>query len=269
MNKLSKIVLVSSLSILSGVIVVHQTVLAQEDNAVTPQEMPSRERGRNMEMERAAPPSKNRENTRIQRQNTENPSPQTRDRNSEIPERTMNQRVNTQDNQLSKPAIMTAEEREQKIKERCETINAKIASHKEKFELKSQNRLNKYNKLISRLESISQKLSEKEVDVTEYNNYISELLSKVDSLTFAVQNYIRNSQLESATVCSGQKPSETIQSKRESLQTIITQDRALRSYIKDTIIPYLRSVKPQKETTAPSTTDSPDTSPTNSNQVLE
>ncbi len=269
MNKLSKIVLVSSLSILSGMIVVHQTVLAQEDNVVTPQETPDRERGRNMEMERTAPPSRNRENPRIQRQNTENPSTQTRDRNSNIPERSINQGTNSQIERTSRPGVMTVEEREQKIKERCETINAKIASHKDKFELKSQNRLNKYNKLISRLESISKKLSEREVDVTEYNSYIAELTSKVDSLNLAVQNYIQNSQLESASICSNQKPSDLISTKKESLQTIITQDKALRSYIKDTIIPYLRSVKPQEETEAPSTPESTVASPTNSNQVLE
>jgi len=269
MNKLSKIALVSSLSILSGVIVVHQTVIAQEDSNVPSQETSDRERGINMGMERTAPPSRSRENPRIQRQNTENPSTQTRDRNSNIPESSMNQRVNTQDNRLSNPATIKAEEREQRIKERCETINAKIANHKEQFQIKSQNRIEKYNKLISRLELISQKLAEREVDVTEYNSYIEEFTSKVETLNLDIQSYVQNSQLESANICSNQKPSDLISTKKESLQTIITQDRVLRSYIKDTIIPYLRSVTPQKETIAPSPTESPVTSPTNSNQVLE
>jgi hypothetical protein len=263
MNKLSKIVLLYSISILSTVIVVNQTVLAQEDNAVISQETPNREIDENMEMERTATPSGIRESAVMQRKNTENLVPKTRDRNIDISD--MNQRVNSKNNRLAKPDTITTEEREQKIKERCETINAKIVTHKEKFALKSQNRLNRYNKLISRLEVISQKLSEKEIDVTEYNKYIAELVSKVDSLNLVIQNYIQNSQLESASICSNQKPSDFISTKKESLQVIITQDKALRSYVKDTIIPLLRSIKPQEDAT---TSDSPANTSTNADQVL-
>jgi len=249
MNKLSKIAIISSLSILGAVTTVNGVLFAQEDNATPAQEIPVENQDKRAPMRDRATPIR-------QRQDNQRATPPMQNRGDEIKEKSPEQRVVNQDNKNSQPSILTSEQREQKIKERCELITSKISQHKEQFQIKSQNRLDKYNKLSTRLKMSSQKLSERGVDINQYNSYIDELVNKINSLAASVQQYIQDSGDEVDSICSNQKPTEYINTKRETLKLIINQEREIRVYIKDTIIPYLRSIKPQ-EITSPGSAISP------------
>jgi hypothetical protein len=249
MNKLSKIAIISSLSVLGAVTTVNGVLFAQEDNTTPAQEIPVESRDRRA-------PMRDRENPSRQRQDNQRATPPMQNRGDEIKEKSPEQRAVNQDNKNSQPSILTSEQREQKIKERCELITSKISQHKEQFQIRSKNRLDKYNKLSARLEITSQKLSERGVEVSQYNSYIDELVNKINSVDASIQQYIQSSGDEAVSVCANQKPTESINTKREALKSIISQEREIRVYIKDTIIPYLRSIRPQ-EITSPDQTTNP------------
>jgi hypothetical protein len=256
MNKLSKIAIFSSLSIFGALTSVNGLLLAQEDVVTSTQEVPVESKDRRT-------PMRDRENPSRQRQDIQRSSPPEQNRREEIKEKALEQRVINQDSRPSSQASLSPEQRAQKIKERCEFITNKISQHKEQFKIRSQDRLNKYNKLSARLEMTSQKLSERGVDVSQYNGYIDELVNKINSVDASIQQYIQSSGDDLASICANQKPTESINTKREALKSIISQEREIRVYIKDTIIPYLRSIRPQESTSSDSAI-----SPSESPQVI-
>jgi hypothetical protein len=249
MNKLSKIAIVSSLSIIGGVISVSGVVLAQDDTNNQAQET-------SVESKDRRAPMRDGIDQRRQRQDNQRLAPQSQSVNREVIESEPAQRITNQENRSAPPSVLTPEQKEQRIRERCTVITNRISQHKEQFQIRSQNRLDKYNKLSARLEITSQKLSEKGVDVSQYNSYIDELVNKINSVDASIQQYIQVSSDEVNSICSNQNPAESINTKREALQSIISQERELRIYIKDTIIPYLRSIRPQ-ETTSPDPATNP------------
>jgi hypothetical protein len=258
MNKLSKIALVSSLSILVSVVAISGVVIAQEPNTE-----PVKDDMTPIMME--APQTKERPartNSNSKARNTENQDMPTQ--NAGIRTSNMEKReANVASNQ---------EQRTQRIKERCEKVGMKIVEHQNKFKSKSQGRIVKYNQITTRLETVSTKLAEKGVDVATYNSYLVELRSKINALNTLNQDYIQLFGTKSNTgeFCNNKEQLSTeVDTRKEKLQLIIAKDKEIRMYIKDTIIPYLRIIKPQTQTIAPSTTDSSVTSTTNSNQVLE
>ena len=253
MNRLSKIAIISSLSIFGALTTVSGLILAQEDTATPIQEIPVKSKDRIDPM---------RDNPRTQRQDSQRVAPSMQNRG--VIESEPSQRVTNQDNRPSSQPALTPEQREQKIRERCELITNRISQHKEQFQIRSQSRLDIYNVLLTRLESISQRLSDKGVEVTQYNSYLDELVGKINELDMSIQEYIQGLGSEEALICSNQKPTESINKRRDALKSIISQEREIRVYIKDTIILYLRSVNPQ--TTAPDSSLS--TPSTNNNQVL-
>jgi len=255
MNRLSKIAIISSLSIFGALTTVSGLILAQEDTATPIQEIPVESKDRRTPI---------RDSLSGQRQDNQKVSPQSKSVNRGVIESEPSQRVTNQDNRPSSQPALTPEQREQKIRERCELITNRISQHKEQFQIRSQSRLDIYNVLLTRLESISQRLSDKGVEVTQYNRYLDELVGKINELDMSIQEYIQGLGSEEALICSNQKPTESIDKRRDALKSIISQEREIRVYIKDTIILYLRSVNPQ--TTAPDSSLS--TPSTNNNQVL-
>ena len=257
MNKLYKIALVSSLSVL----VISGVVIAQEPNTepvkddmspMTTEDPQSKERPnransnlRDRSIERGSIPSENRA---IPTQN-----PETRVSNMEKRE------ANIATNQ---------EQRATRIQERCQNVGMKIVEHQTKFKSKSQGRITKYNQITNRLETFSTKLAEKGVDVITYDSYLVELNSKINSLNTLNQDYIQlfGSKANTGEFCNNKEQLSTeVDTRKTKLQLVIAKDREIRIYIKDTVIPYLRSIKPQADTIAPTTQEPPVTSPTNPN----
>jgi chromosome segregation ATPase len=156
--------------------------------------------------------------------------------------------------------ITIGPEREKKIKDKCQEISNKITEHQNELKAKAEKRLGKYNKIIARLQSVSVKLAELGVDVTAYNGYVAEVNSKVTDLNTLTQKYIASLQSDSAQLCTKDKAATELNTRKSDLKVIIAQDKAIRTYIKETIIPYLRSIKPQQ----PASTESANTTtPTN------
>ncbi len=156
--------------------------------------------------------------------------------------------------------ITVGPEREKKIKDKCQEISNKIAEHQNELKAKAEKRLGKYNKIITRLQSVSVKLAELGVDVTTYNGYVAEVNSKVTDLNTLTQKYIASLQSDSAQLCTKDKAATELNTRKSDLKVIISQDKAIRTYMKETIIPYLRSIKPQQ----PASTESGNTTtPTN------
>ena len=161
---------------------------------------------------------------------------------------------------LSERITVAGPEREKKIKDKCQEISNKITQHQNELKAKAEKRLGKYNKIIARLQSVSVKLAELGVDVSTYNGYVSEVNSRVTDLNTYTQKYIASLQSDSAQLCTKDKAATDLNTRKADLKVIIGKDKAIRTYIKETIIPYLRSIKPQQ----PASTESGNTTtPTN------
>lgn len=276
MNKLSKIALVSSLSILVAVVAVNGVVLAQEPNTDQMREdMPpmTKEAPQNKEKPiRANSNSKTRntEKQPIQGANRENKSNKDsresldKQEKEDMPDKSPEIRgVNMEKREAN--GIANQEQRTQRIKERCENVGMKIIEHQNKFKSKSQGRITKYNQVTTRLETVSTKLAEKGVDVTTYNSYLIELKSKINALNTLNQDYIQlfGAKANTGEFCNNKEQLSTeVDTRKAKLQLIIDKDKEIRMYIKDTMLPYLKSIKPQSNTienSTPSTTSSPAT----------
>jgi chromosome segregation ATPase len=152
-------------------------------------------------------------------------------------------------------------DREKKIKDKCQEISNKIAEHQNELKVKAQERLGKYNKIIARLEAVSTKLATLGVDITTYNGYVVEVKSRVDGLNQLTNTYIASLQSDTTQICTKDKAAIDLNTRKTDLNIIIAQDKAIRSYIKDTIIPYLRSIKPQQPASTESGNTTTPTSP--------
>ncbi|MEX0596966.1 MAG: hypothetical protein WD512_10750, partial [Candidatus Paceibacterota bacterium] len=154
------------------------------------------------------------------------------------------------------------EQRTQKIKERCDNVGMKIVEHQNKFKPKSQGRIVKYNQVTIRLEAVSTKLAEKGVDIATYNSYLVELKSKINALNTLNQDYIQLFGAKSNTgeFCNNKEQLSTeVDTRKAKLQLVISKDKEIRMYIKETILPYLRSIKPQEPTLSPEKSSTPST----------
>lgn len=136
--------------------------------------------------------------------------------------------------------------REKKIKDKCQEISNKIAEHQNELKAKAEKRLGKYNKIIARLEAVSIKLVDLGVDVTIYNGYVAEVKSRVAELNTLTQTYIASLNTDVIQLCNKDQAAAELNTRKAELKVIITQDKSIRSYIKETIIPYLRSIKPEQ-----------------------
>jgi histone H1/5 len=154
--------------------------------------------------------------------------------------------------------------REKKIKDKCQEISNKIAQHQNELKAKAEKRLGKYNKIITRLEAVSIKLADLGVDVTMYNGYVVEVKSRVSNLNTLTQTYIASLSTDVVQLCNKDQAAAELNARKAELKAIVAQDKSIRSYIKETIIPYLRSIKPQQpasteqeNTTAPAVNPTP------------
>lgn len=142
--------------------------------------------------------------------------------------------------------ITVGPEREKRIKDKCQEISNRIAEHQNELKAKAEKRLGKYNKIIIRLEAVSIKLADLGVDVSIYNGYVAEVKSRVNELNQLTNVYIASLASDTIQLCNKDKAGTELNTRKSDLRVIIAQDKAVRSYIKETIIPYLRSIKPQQ-----------------------
>jgi hypothetical protein len=264
MNKLSKIALVSSLSILVAVVAVGGVVIAQEPNTEPIKEdMPP--------MTKEAPQTKEkpiRTNSNSKARNTEKKAIPAE--NQDMP--TQNPEIRASNMEKREANIVAnQEQRAQRIKERCDNVGMKIVEHQNKFKSKSQGRIVKYNQVTTRLETVSTKLAENGVDVTTYNSYLVELKSKINALNTLNRDYILlfGTKANTGEFCNNKEQLSTeVDTRKAKLQLVIDKDKEIRMYIKDTILPYLKSIKPQPTTNSPSETAPIESPTTNNTQVL-
>jgi len=251
MNKLSKIAIVSSLSILTGIIAVRGVALAQE-----PESQPMEKT--NSETQEAPKNNPSKPNPRLRSKNIDTESRPT-EQKEDLPKSGESRTPKTEQRELN-IAEKTAN-REQKIQERCEAVGMKILNHQNNFKSKSQGRITKYNQITTRLETVSTKLAEKGVDVAIYNSYLVELKAKITALNTANQEYIQlfGTKANTGEFCNNKAQLATeVETRKTKLQAIIAKDKEIRMYIKDTIIPYLKIIKPESTTnTAPTNTSEP------------
>lgn len=257
MNKLSKIAIISSLSILTGIIAVRGVVLAQEPESQSTEKI-------NSETQEAPKNNPSKPNPRLRSKNIDKESRPT-EQKEDLPKsgELKNQKIEKVE-KVDKKELDVVEKtanREQKIQERCESVGIKIVRHQNIFKSKSQGRITKYNQITTRLETVSTKLAEKGVDVAIYNSYLVELKAKITALNTANQEYIQlfGTKANTGEFCNNKAQLATeVETRKAKLQAIIAKDKEIRMYIKDTIIPYLKSIKPESTTnTTPTNTSDP------------
>jgi|694.fasta_scaffold05653_18 hypothetical protein len=240
MNKLLKISLISGIVVSVGITSFGKAVFAQESSSEAVQNTnsetkddPQTTRGKSNQDLRSSPVGKK-------------PLPSdTQDMSSRSTEQ-KRQDVGQRDlNVVGKNA-----DREKKIKEKCDSVGVKIVNHQDLFKSKSQDRIAKYNQIVSRLDSFSLKLSENGVDVSTYNSYVSELKLKIDAFSMLNQNYtiLFTSKANTGEFCNNKERLSTeVDVRKERLQLVIEKDKEIRTYIKDTIVSYLKTVKPERD----------------------
>lgn len=138
---------------------------------------------------------------------------------------------------------ISLQEREQRIIERCEIVSSNILRHQDRFIQKSTTRVNVYNKVITRLETISKKLTDSGVDTSLINTYISDIKLKVLALESSSKTYL-DSFKNSAELCGKTGIKNIIETKKQDLKAVTEQDRVIRRMIRDTIVPYLKTLRP-------------------------
>lgn len=163
-------------------------------------------------------------------------------------------RKSSEDDELEKDEV-SLQGRDQRMIDRCEVVSSNILGHQERFIQKSTTRINVYNKVIIRLEAISNKFTESEVDVSLLNTYISDIKSKVIALEAASKAY-SDSFKDSEELCGQTEIKSIIEAKKQELKAIIEQDKIVRRMIRDTIVPYLKTLRPiSEEQSEPQTSD--------------
>lgn len=232
-------VLVSSVFILGVFISFNTFAYAQEGRNLPP-------RGRSNEIRQ--------NDTRLEEENVDREQEDVPQRGRALENRgvsTQNNLSNTQDSRGVRGGEMNQPDmkgdRETRVKNKCTQISQRLNRHQNEFKLKSQKRLNKYTRVVQRLESVSIKLEENEIDATQYNQYISELKTQVTAFNDLIKEYISNLEAKTPTLCDSETISTDLDSKKVALQAIIAKDKEIRMYIRDNIISYLRSIKPKEE----------------------
>lgn len=236
MNKFYKIVLISIIFVLVGTINFLGVSLAQE-SSLTPLDNSNQDTKESPQTNNVNP------NPRFKNKDLEKKSSptDTKDISSKASEK-RNENVDKRELNLAERAA----NREQRIKDRCELVGSRILKHQENFTSQSQTRFNKYNKITTRLEAVSTSLIEKGVDVSVYNSYITELKSKIIVLSTLNQDYIQlfGSKANTGEFCNNKEQLVAeIQDRKSKLQLVIAKDKEIKIYIRDTILPYLKSIK--------------------------
>lgn len=251
MNKLSKIAIVSSLSVLGLMIAFGGVVLAQEAESQPVEKT-------NSETQEAPKNNPSKPDPRLRSKNIDKESRST-EQKEDLPKSGESRTTKTEQRELN--ITEKTANREQKIQERCEAVGMKILNHQENFKSKSQGRITKYNQITTRLETVSTKLAEKGVDVGTYNSYLVELKVKITALNTANQGYIQlfGTKANTGEFCNNKVQLATeVDTRKIKLQAIIAKDKEIRIYIKDTIIPYLKSIKSESTTnTTPNNVSEP------------
>ena len=255
MNKLSKTAIVSSLSVLGGVMAFGGVVLAQDSTTATVESS-------DLETKESSQTNSTQPNLRLKNRSSERRS--LSNKSNDISSQAGEKRsMATEENQSN--ASLKNISREQKIKDRCDIVGIRVVNHQSKFAIQSQTRITKYNQITVRLESLKTKLEEKGVDVITYNSYITELKSKITALNTLNQDYITlfQSKPYPSDFCRAKDSLYTeVETRKSNLQLIISQDKEIRMYIKYTILPYLRSIKPEGNNTESSSADTSNSSMT-------
>lgn len=157
--------------------------------------------------------------------------------------------------------------KEQRMMDQCEKISSNISQHKERFNAKSEIRMKVYNKVVARLEIVSNRLNATGVDTNVLNTYITEIKTKITALEGDSISYSNSLTLNSSELCEQEDIQNTLDAKKQELQAIIEQDKGIRRMIRDTIVPYLKTLRPisveqsEPETSNEPTNPSPVTTP--------
>lgn len=139
---------------------------------------------------------------------------------------------------------INSQEREERIRARCELVSSNIQQHQNRFTNKSDTRITVYTKIVTRLQGVSTRLSETGTDVSQLNNYITDIQGKLSTLEDASNLYSQSLKTDSTELCSQDNIKTVIDTKKQELQSIIAQDRAIRQIIRETVVPYLKSLRP-------------------------
>lgn len=142
------------------------------------------------------------------------------------------------------------EEREEKIKLlQCEAAKTRLESQKGVYEAQQLRYGNRYVNMLTRLNSLLEKLDEREYDTLSLPEYVDELTVRVEEFNSDLKNLVGTfDEMRPVTCTSSSEEYLRIlrEAKTESAQ-LRTRSREINQYFLDTILPELKRVRAQVE----------------------
>jgi hypothetical protein len=142
------------------------------------------------------------------------------------------------------------EEREEKIKLlQCEAAKTRLESQKEVYEAQQLRYGNRYVNMLTRLNSLLEKLEEREYDTLNLPEYVDELTVRVEEFNSDLKDLVgKFDEMRPVTCTTSSEEYLRIlrEAKTESAQ-LRTRSREINQYFLDTILPELKRVRAQVE----------------------
>lgn len=185
------------------------------------------------------------------------------------------ERTNVQQTQAPRPTrvsdeekLLLKEEREAKIKElQCEAAKTRTESQKEKYEAQQLRYGNRYVNMLTRLNSLLEKLEEREIDTLDLPEYVSELTVMVEEFNTELKTLIVKFDEMRPVTCatSGEEYVKILREAKTESAQLRTQSREINQYFLNTILPELKRVRAQVVESEVSPTEEVEVEPTETN----
>lgn len=151
----------------------------------------------------------------------------------------------------AKLKLTTAQQK--RIETRCQGAQGLVKQVSGRAHGVETSRTKVHTNLVERLKKLEAKLTEKNLDTTQYKTQITELESKIATFNTDMAAYkLTVTDLSSIEDCTADPTAfkASLDASRTALQKVRDDSLAIRTYVKDTIKPTLKSLRTQLETTA-------------------
>ena len=185
------------------------------------------------------------------------------------------ERATVQQTQAPKPTkptdeekLLLKEEREAKIHElKCEAAKTRTESQKKIYEAQQLRYGNRYVNMLTRLNSLLEKLDEREIDALDLPEYVSELTTMVEGFNTGLKTLIGKFDEMRPLTCamSGEEYVKILRDAKTESAQLRTRSREINQYFLSTILPELKRVRAQAEETVTTPTEEVEVEPTETN----
>jgi hypothetical protein len=147
---------------------------------------------------------------------------------------------------------------EARIKNKCKASQGKLSSLEGRIKGIKTSRGKVYANLVERLTKLSAKIKAKGLDTTKLDTQIKELQTKIETFNTDLTAYQQAVADLAAMDCAADPTAfkAALEEARSKRQTLVTDAKAIKAYVEDTIKPTLKDLKKQLEETTETESES-------------